>query len=108
MLTKCVLMVLGVCTQYAEARHGYHHHHHTVTRHATADLPRVSHLAVDTTSVEVTWPYVEVVIRYPDATGTTVLDQMSGREPVISRADCAYLGTDWYRMRHEWGWMHPQ
>lgn len=97
-LTLITIAVSLHLTENADARYRYHHrqHHHRDIIY-TPDR--------STATVRNEWPYVQEEIIYPLASGTTVLDTYSGREPVISPFDCGYRGVDWYRMRHDWAYM---
>lgn len=91
-------VVIVLANGVANARYRYHHrqHHHRDIIY-TPDR--------STATVRNEWPYVQEEIIYPLASGTTVLDTYSGREPVISPFDCGYRGVDWYRVRHDWAYM---
>lgn len=74
-------------------------------RHRYRHSYRVRHSNVRDNKT-VTWA-TGVPVRYPYATGTTILDAFEGRKPVIGRSDCDYPGQDWYRGRSFHAWAVP-
>lgn len=89
-LTIAVLLVTSIATATARRYH-VHHRHHSRSDIYTPPSRSVALEKDGTAGVSDTWPYVQHVIRYPGASGTTVLDAFSGRQPVISTSDCRYL-----------------
>src|SRR5258708_5328651 len=65
----------------AQARHNHRHHRYGPYRKTDVIKPD--------------WPYVDMPVSYPYATGTSVLDEYTGRVPVIRRGECVYPDVDW-------------
>lgn len=86
----------------ASARYTHHPHH---ARHADRTHlyePSNRRASPDTTVVKDTWPYLDEAIRYPNASGSTILDAYTGRQPVISATGCGYPDDQMYRFTHSW------
>lgn len=92
---------LNANARYHARRHARHGHQLHVKRSDRAPYyePDRTSVSAALASVRSDWPYVQEEVKYFFATGTTVLDKYSGREPVIGAMDCANPTVDWYLIK---------
>lgn len=72
---------------YSSIHHTRHHHRPDHTRIYEPDR---SWSSPKTSLVRDTWPYLEAVMKYPYATGTSVLDLARYPIPVTGASHCVY------------------
>lgn len=84
----------------ANARYVRHHRHRGHHRDPVYNPDR-GRISPDTAVVKASWPYVQEKVIFPYATGTSILDDYSGRRPVISGASCANPTIRWYQLEQD-------
>jgi hypothetical protein len=75
------IVILLAMTEKSDARHIHHRHHSIIRSHN------------DVVDGRLDWPGKIRQIIYPYATGTSVLDQYSGRWPSTSDRSCSTYGS---------------
>lgn len=75
-----------------EARHTHHRRPLDATHVYEPPRPRFSNPEY----TEGKFPLFKAAFLYPYVTGTSILDEYSGRVPVIARSECSYPSRSWF------------